>query len=137
MNCRHDITEILLKVALNAIKPNNQPSKMYWCGWNLYSLTTLRNYCGCQEKYVEIPVHIHQNIHSYWKKVLYLIHDGLVDWLMVFNATFNNISVISWRSVLLVEDLIFDINKPLLLFFNFVFSKIEKKNITTVQTFFS
>jgi len=28
------------------------------------------------------------------------------DWfgLMVFNATFNNISVISWRSVLLVEE---------------------------------
>jgi hypothetical protein len=24
--------------------------------------------------------------------------------LMVFNATFNNISVISWQSVLLVED---------------------------------
>jgi hypothetical protein len=24
--------------------------------------------------------------------------------IMVFNATFNNISVISWRSVLLVED---------------------------------
>jgi hypothetical protein len=28
--------------------------------------------------------------------------DGLV-WFMVFNATFTNISVISWRSVLLVE----------------------------------
>jgi len=28
---------------------------------------------------------------------------GLV-WLMVFNATFNNISVISWRSVLLMEE---------------------------------
>ena len=25
-------------------------------------------------------------------------------WLMVFNSTFNNISVISWRSVLLVEE---------------------------------
>ena len=25
-------------------------------------------------------------------------------WLMVFNATFNNISVISWRSVLLMEE---------------------------------
>jgi hypothetical protein len=25
-------------------------------------------------------------------------------WLIVFNATFNNISVISWRSVLLVEE---------------------------------
>jgi hypothetical protein len=30
-------------------------------------------------------------------------NDGLV-WFMVFNATFNNISVISWRSVLLVEE---------------------------------
>jgi hypothetical protein len=29
---------------------------------------------------------------------------GLV-WFMVFNATFNNISVISWRSVLLVEEI--------------------------------
>ena len=28
---------------------------------------------------------------------------GLV-WFMVFNATFNNISVISWQSVLLVEE---------------------------------
>ena len=25
-------------------------------------------------------------------------------WFMVFNATFNNISVILWRSVLLVEE---------------------------------
>jgi len=29
--------------------------------------------------------------------------DGWFDWFMVFNATFNNILVISWRSVLLVE----------------------------------
>jgi hypothetical protein len=29
---------------------------------------------------------------------------GLVVWFMVFIATFNNISVISWRSVLLVEE---------------------------------
>jgi uncharacterized membrane protein len=28
---------------------------------------------------------------------------GLV-WFMVYNATFNHISVISWRSVLLVEE---------------------------------
>ena len=28
---------------------------------------------------------------------------GMV-WFMVFNTTFNNISVISWRSVLLVEE---------------------------------
>ena len=28
----------------------------------------------------------------------------MVGWFMVLNATFNNISVISWRSVLLVEE---------------------------------
>ena len=28
----------------------------------------------------------------------------MVGWLMVFNVTFNNISVISWHSVLLVEE---------------------------------
>jgi hypothetical protein len=27
-----------------------------------------------------------------------------VGWFMVFNATFNNVSVISWRSVLLVAE---------------------------------
>jgi hypothetical protein len=27
-----------------------------------------------------------------------------IGWFMVFNATFNNISVISWRSVFLVEE---------------------------------
>jgi hypothetical protein len=30
-------------------------------------------------------------------------NDGLV-WFLVFKATFNNISVISWRSVLLLEE---------------------------------
>ena len=29
---------------------------------------------------------------------------GLVFWFVVFNATFNNISIISWQSVLLVEE---------------------------------
>ena len=32
-----------------------------------------------------------------------VIYMGLL-WIMVFNATFNNISGISWRSVLLVEE---------------------------------
>ena len=30
--------------------------------------------------------------------------ESSVGWFMVFNATFNNIAVISWRSVLLVEE---------------------------------
>ena len=37
-----------------------------------------------------------------WKS-LHLKLFGLV-WFMVFNAAFNNISIISWRSVLLVEE---------------------------------
>ena len=32
------------------------------------------------------------------------INSNAVYWFMVFNATFNNTSVISWRSVLLVEE---------------------------------
>ena len=32
-----------------------------------------------------------------------MIGDGLVGLFIVFNATFNNISAISWRSVLLVD----------------------------------
>jgi hypothetical protein len=33
-----------------------------------------------------------------------IIHIWLVGWFMVFNATFNNISVISRQSILLVEE---------------------------------
>jgi hypothetical protein len=36
----------------------------------------------------------------------------LVGWFMVFNATFNNSSVISWRSVLLVEGNRFSYTSP-------------------------
>ena len=39
--------------------------------------------------------------------VLVCVYTWIVSWLiglMVFNAAFNNISVISWRSVLLMEE---------------------------------
>ena len=36
--------------------------------------------------------------------IFYLFFVCLFVWLVVFNATINNISVISWRSVLLVEE---------------------------------
>jgi hypothetical protein len=46
----------------------------------------------------QLQLHVIHSIyfHIYLKKRLV--------WFMVFNATFNNISVISWRSVLLVEE---------------------------------
>ena len=41
----------------------------------------------------------------------YVMEDGLVDF-MVFNATFNNISIILWRSVFLVEEFLSARRKP-------------------------
>ena len=68
-------------------------------------------YCAFVELSVNLVLHS-INVH--------LVHGDLCNWdrhvfitmtlnsmfvcLMVFNATFNNISVISWRSVLLVEE---------------------------------
>jgi hypothetical protein len=36
--------------------------------------------------------------------MLVLSEKMIMVWFMVFNATFNNISAISWQSVLLVEE---------------------------------
>ena len=41
--------------------------------------------------------------HALFIEDIYAFGGGLI-WLMVFNATFNNISVIAWQSVLLVEE---------------------------------
>ena len=37
---------------------------------------------------------------------------GWFSWFMVFNATFNNVSVISWQSVLLMEETVVPGKKP-------------------------
>jgi hypothetical protein len=42
--------------------------------------------------------------HRYICKLESRSWQGVLDWVMVFNATFNNISVISWQSILLVEE---------------------------------
>jgi hypothetical protein len=41
-----------------------------------------------------------------WRLNYYEVHFAgkLIGWFMVFNATFNNISAISWRLVLVVEE---------------------------------
>jgi hypothetical protein len=62
---RHDIAEILLKVALNTINQIQSNPLNY-----------ITN------------IHMEQSVR-----------------IMIFNATFNNVLVISWRSVLLVEEI--------------------------------
>ena len=44
------------------------------------------------------------NIFPIWRWSVFGRTRWLIDWFMVFNATFNNISVISWQSDLLVEE---------------------------------
>ena len=54
-----------------------------------YQVDFLRNiYLNIYRKYIYIYIYIR----------------GGSGWVMVFNATFNNISVISWWSALLVEE---------------------------------
>ena len=48
------------------------------------------------------------NIHVLAAAIWYKVNDSLsgnsqVDWFMVFNATFNTISVTSWWSLLMME----------------------------------
>jgi hypothetical protein len=49
---------------------------------------------SCQILISHIMFHIYIHVYSTFRRLL----------VMVFNATFNNISVISWQSVLLVEE---------------------------------
>jgi hypothetical protein len=49
------------------------------------------------------------NIINYWYLLTYFYYGFFLQVIfMVFNATFNNISVISWQSVLLVEETCYD-----------------------------
>ena len=47
-----------------------------------------------------------------WNLVVMWIYFKMGWWIMVLNATFNNISVISWQSVLLVEEIVVPRLKP-------------------------
>ena len=85
---RHNINEILLKVALNT-KP------IYYVDlkclrWATYILTTLLvNTYPYTTMYLDV-----------WIQMMFWCGVGLG----CFNATFNNISVIWWQSVLLMEE---------------------------------
>ena len=57
--------------------------------------------------YVKIFKSVFISLMSHWPIILRIsqsIDVFFFVWFIVFNATFNNISVISWRSVILVEE---------------------------------
>ena len=58
------------------------------------------SYFSCKQNVTNITKYYITNKKTYMEYQLHKIDDCL----MVFNATFNNISAISWRSVLLVEE---------------------------------
>ena len=90
LNHSHDITEILLKVALNTITPNPHTKSILYFPDDLWKNT----------------------IHRLRKTLMFILKTwNTKKWvgktkvrLVVFNATFNTISVISLRLVLLVEE---------------------------------
>ena len=86
---RNDITKILLKVVLNTITLTHYQDTIR----NLYDKTF-----GYEMLWIRL--HIALLFNKAW---IWMIWFSLVRF-MVFNATFNNISVISWQSVLLVEE---------------------------------
>jgi hypothetical protein len=62
-------------------------------------------YYNNERKILSICIHHDQVLANQWNRnSVSIFNIGLVLVFMVFNATFNNISVISWRSVLLVEE---------------------------------
>ena len=83
--------------------------------------TYVNNWHTCQIQYtcVKYSTHLSNTVHmcqiqytcvKYSTHVSYTVHMCQIQYtcvrviVMVFNATFNNISVISWRTVLLVEE---------------------------------
>jgi hypothetical protein len=119
---RHDITEILLKVTLNIITLHANPFYLIYCfemntpwiqQWihheysNEYTMNTAMNTPWIQQ-WIQQWIH-HEYSNEYTMNTAMntpwiQLNVGWVRWFMVFYSTFNNISVISWRSVLLVEE---------------------------------
>ena len=65
------------------------------------SLTNYINVCLSHKDVSN--THRHDNYHHHHDSPLIFLY-WLVGWFMVFNANFNNISVLLWQSVLLVEE---------------------------------
>jgi hypothetical protein len=71
-----------------------------------WKLLDVKIFCWASLKFVILGSPV-SNCSKYAKFCPCIILWGLyrlIGWFMVFNATFNNISVISWRSILLIEE---------------------------------
>jgi uncharacterized membrane protein len=96
----HDITEILLKVALNTITIiSTMFSHIYIFTVDVLVLQRQRVRKVFRHSLQATPQELILKIVS-----TYGLNSIVHFMVMVFNATFNNISVISWWSVLLVEE---------------------------------
>ena len=115
---RHDITEILLKVVLNTITLHANPFYLIYCfemntPWihheysNEYSNECTMN-TAMNTPWIQQWIHheysnectMNTAMNTPWIQ----LNVGWVRWFMVFYSIFNNISVISWQSILLVEE---------------------------------
>ena len=82
----------------------NKPSEFNWCNSGSYQTLIISRFYMFQSCSSILPLQIKVFIINqliFFTKVMKMRIK--VGWAMVFNATFNNISVILWRSVLLTE----------------------------------
>jgi hypothetical protein len=86
--------------------------KMVGLVWNWWCLMPLSTYISAISwrsvllmEETGVPGENHQPVVSHWQTLSHNVVDlALIDWFLVFNATFRNISAISWRPVLVVEE---------------------------------
>jgi hypothetical protein len=92
----HNITEIVLKAALNTITLTQLP---------MYSVSLTTNGESSNHDLGEV-----YSINIVWYSLIFIDPMKVYRqrtksvWFMVYNATFNNISALSWRPVLVVEE---------------------------------
>jgi hypothetical protein len=97
-------TQVFFFLALPYDHNHDSPQSIPKFDWSFISFITKLNLC--------FNLHVFDECRStYYLYLMYLFNncnwcDSAFQtcWFMVFNATFNNISAISWRSVLLVEE---------------------------------
>ena len=97
-------TQVFFSLALPYDHNHDSPQSIPKFDWFFISFITRLNLCfnlhvfdECRSTYYLYLLYLFNNCN--WCDSAFQTH-----WFMVFNATFNNISAISWQSVLLVEE---------------------------------
>jgi hypothetical protein len=102
-NCKHKMTNRKHKMTNRKLKASKNNNKTFILNTTNYRTTSCSASSRLRIYHEQITTSEHGTQNVNYKSTICTEIESLFVCLMVFNATFNNISVISWRSVLLVE----------------------------------